>query len=96
MIGETQKEELKEEMRGILLSRGLLFLSVASMVYGFFAIIFQIHYFLNSPDYAEGMLFAGIGLGAFLGRHEVAIDFIREDLKTIKEILTKLTLPSSP
>lgn len=83
-------------MMKILLSRWLLCLSVGLMVYGLYAMIFGINYFLNSPNYAEGMLFAGIGLGVFLGRHEVAIDFIREDLKQIKESLAKLTPPSSP
>jgi len=85
LIGETQKEDLKEKMKKIILSPWLLCFSVALMVYGLFAIIYGINYLLNSPAYTEGLLIAAVGLGVFLGRHEVAIAFIREDLKYIKD-----------
>jgi len=85
LIGETQKEELKEKMKKIILSPWTLVISVALMVYGLFAIIYGIHYFVGSPVYSEGMLVAALGLGGVLGRHETFLAVIREDLRYIRE-----------
>jgi len=85
LIGETQKEELKKEMKKIILSPWFLCLSVALMVYGLLAIIYGINYFVHSPAYSEGMLIASLGLGGILGRHEAFIADIRGDVKYIKE-----------
>lgn len=84
MVRETQKEELKEKMKKIILSPWTLYISVALMVYGVYAIIFGTHFFINSPAYTEGMVIAALGLGGILGRHEAFIAVIREDLKIIK------------
>ena len=87
MIGETPKEELKEKMKKIIFSPWTLVVSVALMVYGLFAIINGIHFFVNSPVYSEGMLVAAFGLGGVLTRHETFLAFIMKDLKDIKEDL---------
>ncbi len=87
MIGETQKEELKEKMKKIIFSPWTLWISVALMVYGLFAIIYGKHYFVNSPEYTEGMLVAAFGLGGVLTRHETFLAFIMRDLESIKKDL---------
>ena len=85
MIGETQKEELKEKMKKIILSPWLFYISVALMIYGLFAIIYRINFFLNSPAYTEGMVIAAFGLGGILTRHETILAFIMKDLEYIKK-----------
>ena len=85
MIRETQKEELKEKMKKMILSPWLFYISVALMIYGLFAIIYRINFFLNSPAYTEGMLIAAFGLGIILGRHETLLAVIMKDLEYIKE-----------
>ena len=87
LVRETQKEELKEIMKKIILSPWTLWISVELMVYGLFAIIRGIHYFVSSPVYTEGMIIAALGLGGILGRHETSIEFIRKDMGNIKEDL---------
>lgn len=72
-------------LRKILASRELLCLSIALMLYGLFTMTFKLTFFLHSPGYAEGMLFAGVGLGVLLGRHEEAISSIREDIRAVRE-----------
>ncbi len=81
MVRETQKEELKEIMKKMMLSPWTLGISVVLTVYGLYAIIFGIHYFVNSPAYTEGMLIAAFGLIGLLGRHEAFIKDIKEDIK---------------
>lgn len=72
-------------MKKIIFSPWLLWISVALMVYGLFAIIRGIHYFVSSPVYTEGMIIAALGLGGILGRHETSIEFIRKDMGNIRE-----------
>lgn len=46
-MGSEDLKELKEMMKKIILSPWTLGISVALMVYGLFAIIYKINFFLN-------------------------------------------------
>ena len=74
-------------MKKIIFSPWTLRISVALMVYGLFAIIYRINFFLNSPEYTEGMLIAAFGLGGVLTRHETFLAFIMRDMESIKKDL---------
>ncbi|MBA7534486.1 hypothetical protein ES705_26734 [subsurface metagenome] len=74
-------------MKKIIFSPWTLGISVALMVYGLFAIINGIHFFVNSPVFSEGMLIAAFGLGGVLTRHEMFLAFIMRDMESIKKDL---------